>query len=344
MKNLLFLSLLFCICLFSGCTQWNAGYELGSRNQYFRDRILVKGTHDYNDYLNLQKKAYPALQGYCVDHGDPSIILPLWAAQAEFVWEDTNSTVTISSFGTIQVSKRIPGKVSAFRNQQAKKLQPQPAVKKPDPKSSNVTQKTIYYGTGFAVSKNIIVTALHVVGNKSNIKVCFDGRHWISAYLEKQSESLDIAILKVDQELKNYLPLVAEEAAYAGDRVFTFGYPIVQLLGSEIKYSEGAISSMTGLKDDQTLIQTTVPIQPGNSGSPLFNENGEVIGMLTSTAALPAFLKATGTIPQNINWAVKAEYISALMRNDHHKGKSAFKNRRELMKATRQATCQILVQ
>ena len=63
--------------------------------------------------------------------------------------------------------------------------------------------------------------------------------------------------------------------------------------------------------------------------------------MLTSTAALPAFLKATGTIPQNVNWAVKAEYISTLMEHKHYKGKTNFKNRRELMSATRQATCQI---
>ena len=100
---------------------------------------------------------------------------------------------------------------------------------------------------------------------------------------------------------------------------------------------------MSGLKDDQTLMQTTVPIQPGNSGSPLFNEDGEVIGMLTSTAALPAFLKA-GTIPQNINWAVKAEYISALMKHEHSNGKIVFKNRRDLMKAARQATCRIMAQ
>ena len=335
---------------------------LASRNQYFSDKILTKDSRDYDDYLNLIKTAYPALQGYCVDHGDPSIILPKWGAHAEFVWEDKNSTVTIA-FGQMKVSKGIPQKVSAFRKQQeqqAKTVQakpapakqnpppsnivpPKPAPKKPSTPPSKIAPRTISSGTGFAVSKHVIVTALHVVENRSKIKVCFDGRNWISAYLEKRSGSLDIAILKVDQELKNYLPLTAEETASAGDKVFTFGYPVVQLLGKEIKYSEGAISSMTGLEDDQTLMQTTVPIQPGNSGSPLFNEDGEVIGMLTSTAALPAFLKA-GTIPQNINWAVKAGYISALMKHDHYSGKIVFKNRRDLMKAARQATCRIMAQ
>jgi hypothetical protein len=228
-----------------------------------------------------------------------------------------------------------------IKEHQEQKQKTKPFQKSPQIKSA---KKNTSFGTGFAVGENIIITARHVIENKKSIKVCFDGKHWIKAKLVKQSDALDIAVLEVSSKLTYILPLTAEEKAYAGDRVFTFGYPVVQILGSEIKYSEGAISSMSGLKDDQTLIQTTVPIQPGNSGSPLLNEYGEVIGMLTSTAALPSFLKFTGTIPQNINWAVKAEYISILMDHQHHKGKAKFKNRRELMKTVRQATCQILAE
>ena len=62
-----------------------------------------------------------------------------------------------------------------------------------------------------------------------------------------------------------------------------------------------------------SLIQTTVPIQPGNSGGPLSDEAGHVVGVVTSTAAVQSFLKYTGTLPQNINWAVKSEYLHPLL-------------------------------
>jgi len=61
-------------------------------------------------------------------------------------------------------------------------------------------------------------------------------------------------------------------------------------------------------------MQITVPIQPGNSGGPLFNEEGHLVGVITSTAGT-AFIKYTGTIPQNINWAVKADYLYPLIKD-----------------------------
>ena len=56
-----------------------------------------------------------------------------------------------------------------------------------------------------------------------------------------------------------------------------------------------------------------VRVQPGNSGGPLINERGNVVGIVTSTAAVEAFYNATGSLPQNINWAVKGAYASLLM-------------------------------
>ena len=67
------------------------------------------------------------------------------------------------------------------------------------------------------------------------------------------------------------------------------------------------------MNDDATYFQISAPIQPGNSGGPLLNQNQEVIGIVVSTAAIRSFLQITGTIPQNINFAVKSDYLLPLL-------------------------------
>ena len=103
-----------------------------------------------------------------------------------------------------------------------------------------------------------------------------------------------------------------------GQRVFTLGYPVPGVLGEEVKYTEGVISSLSGLQGEDSLMRITVPVQPGNSGGPLVNEAGEVVGIITSSAAISAFFRLTGTLPQNVNWAVKGNYILSLL-NDKPK-------------------------
>jgi len=85
--------------------------------------------------------------------------------------------------------------------------------------------------------------------------------------------------------------------------VFTVGYPVTDILGEELKFTDGVISSLSGVGDDAAFVQITVPLQPGNSGGPLVNNAGEVVGVVTSTAAVANFVRTVGTLPQNINWA-----------------------------------------
>ena len=87
------------------------------------------------------------------------------------------------------------------------------------------------------------------------------------------------------------------------DKVLTIGYPPVKIMGVRLKYTEGVISAVTGIRDNPTVFQTTVPIQPGNSGGPLFNDKGEVVGLTTSSLSLLA-IESMGAVPQNVNYAV----------------------------------------
>ncbi len=176
------------------------------------------------------------------------------------------------------------------------------------------TQKT---GTGFAISPNgHIVTAFHIVQGASKIEVQFKEGKRVSATLLRHSRSNDVAILKIEDSTPSFLTLGNIKNVKQGEKVFTMGYPVAGLLGEQAKYSEGTISSLTGIGGEGSLLQITVPVQPGSSGGPLVNENGEVVGVITSSAAVTTFFAVTGTLPQNINWAIKVSYIKLLYEQD----------------------------
>lgn len=169
-------------------------------------------------------------------------------------------------------------------------------------------------GTAFAISDDgLIVTACHLVQDAPSMKIHLHDGSIAEASIHKKDPSNDIAILKIETQTPFYLPIAPLKSSKTGDRVFTLGFPINSLLGQEAKYTEGVISSLSGIKDTQSLFQITVPIQPGNSGGPLVNEDGFVVGIISSSAAILPFLKDTGTLPQNINWAVKADYLRLLI-------------------------------
>lgn len=181
------------------------------------------------------------------------------------------------------------------------------------PKTDKKAAILASYGTGFAVSRNVIVTAYHVIDGHEKISVKFEGGEWQPVKLHKYSKANDIAILSIDKNINDYLQLIDTKNLKQADRVFTMGYPATNILGLEPKYTEGYVSSLSGIQGENSLMQVSVPVQPGSSGGPLLNSNGNVVGLITSTAAVSSFYKFTGSLPQNINWAVKSDYIKLLI-------------------------------
>ncbi len=178
-----------------------------------------------------------------------------------------------------------------------------------------IRQPLISTGTGFAVCENgYIITANHIVEGATSISVRFQESEWVPATVVQRSSINDIAILKVDRHFQHYL--IISDRVRQGERIFTLGYPVPGILGEEPKYADGTVSSLTGIVDEASLMQISVPLQPGNSGGPLLNERAEVIGMATSTAQVETFYKTTGALPQNINWGVKAAFIKPLLPAD----------------------------
>ena len=171
-------------------------------------------------------------------------------------------------------------------------------------------------GTGFLFSsRDYIITNYHVVKGASSIEVKFPNGEIIKARLQAKDSQNDIAVLKLAQSPSSQIPDLKfgdSSKVRPGDRVFTIGYPASSILGKNQKITDGIISSVTGIEDDPTMFQITVPIQPGNSGGPLFNERGEVIGITTASLSLNA-IQSMGAIPQNVNYAIKSSFVNNLL-------------------------------
>ena len=100
-----------------------------------------------------------------------------------------------------------------------------------------------------------------------------------------------------------------------GQDVYTIGYPYGAQFGKTIKVTNGIVSALAGPHDDPNILQTTVSIQPGNSGGPLLTKKGEVVGIITYTLSSVASIENAGDLPQNVNFAVKAQLLFDLLRS-----------------------------
>ena len=142
-------------------------------------------------------------------------------------------------------------------------------------------------GTGWPTVDGYVITSNHVVAGCSDVVVISRLGEELPARLALRDQVKDIAILEVSdaRKLPPALPLATKKARL-GTAVFTIGFPRVNYMGRSPKLFTGVISSINGLHDDPTSYHTTVPIQPGNSGGPLLNMNGEVVGLVTSMLGL----------------------------------------------------------
>ena len=175
-------------------------------------------------------------------------------------------------------------------------------------------------GTGFLFSSSdYVITSYHVVHGSKSISVRLNNGQKIDATVALKDTNNDIAILKLSQSpssRQNIIVLGDSSSVKTGDRVFTYGFPLVDLLGdAEPRYSEGFINSLSGISNDPRLFQVSIPIQPGNSGGPVFNEKNELIGIATSSIDSDQTKKVFGTTPQNVNFAIKSSYIKSLLPN-----------------------------
>lgn len=179
---------------------------------------------------------------------------------------------------------------------------------------NNLPKKDVTKSSGsgfFLTTSGIIATNAHVIEDASNIEITFTNEIGSFTYKAKvilSDAKNDVALLKIDDEKfkgLNSIPYGISEKAETGEKVFTIGYPLNDVMGTNYKVNDGIISSKSGIADDVRYYQISVPLQPGNSGGPLFSKEGNIIGI--TSARLNG--DAVGTKIENVNYAIKASYL-----------------------------------
>lgn len=169
-------------------------------------------------------------------------------------------------------------------------------------------------GSGVIISKSgYIITNHHVIEDADDIEVEFildDEIQKFNAEIVQSDKVNDLAIIKildVNFDGVKELPYnFKARSSEVGTKVYAFGYPMaLSIMGKEIKVTDGIISSKTGFDGDITSYQITAPIQGGNSGGPLFDDKGNLIGINAA--------KLNTKIADNVGYSIKSNYVLNLI-------------------------------
>src|SRR5262249_567603 len=185
-----------------------------------------------------------------------------------------------------------------------------PSSPSPQPPSSNGAKS----GTGFYISDDgYLITNEHVVNSCSVIKIIDVTGESTSARIVRTSKQDDLAWLKTNVEARAVACFRDFGRFGQGATVFTYGYPLAGLLSSSGNVSTGVVTALSGIGDNPRQLQISAPVQPGDSGSPLVDIKGAVVGVVVAKLDAMMIAGVTGDIPQNINFAIKASAVIDLL-------------------------------
>lgn len=189
-----------------------------------------------------------------------------------------------------------------------------PGAAPASPKSSRSGTQT---GTGFVISASgHIVTNHHVInGCTGDIRGNLTGEATTTLRVVSSDESNDLALLQGPAASFKAFAKIRDRALHSGDSVVAIGYPFHGLLTSDFTVTTGIVSSLSGLMNDTRFLQISAAVQPGNSGGPLIDTSGQIVGMVAAKLNALKFVRATGNIPENINFAIKTGAIRDFLDN-----------------------------
>lgn len=177
------------------------------------------------------------------------------------------------------------------------------------PYTQQEQQPSYWSGSGIALNARVFATNNHVVDGATHLYVYFpDTKKKYTAKTIKTDPTNDLAIVRItDPDFKGFPTIqygFKKSLEDVGTDVFVLGYPRVDTMGEEVKLTTGVVSSRSGFQGNQSQYQVSAPVQPGNSGGPLFNDSGELIGIVSAKHTDGA---------ENVSYAVKLSYLNDLI-------------------------------
>ncbi|MFC3026484.1 MULTISPECIES: trypsin-like peptidase domain-containing protein [Roseomonadaceae] len=174
----------------------------------------------------------------------------------------------------------------------------------------NAQARRVSTGTGFVVAPDRVLTNQHVVDGCDRILArTADGR-WLAAVPPAQVDrALDLSILNIPGNPGPALEFRAGPAVRRGESVVAYGFPLTGLLSADPKLTRGEINALAGLRNDPNNYQISAEVQPGNSGGPLLDMQGHVVGVVVAKLDSRRVQNV-----DNVNFAVKGEAAQAFLR------------------------------
>jgi len=216
-----------------------------------------------------------------------------------------------------------------------------PPPPRPAPAPQLVPTAASSLGTAFFVRPDgVLLTALHLVEGARSIVVRCPGREPAAATISNSARGQDLAVLKTSLAAPAYLSVREARAVELGDPIFTVGFPAAGAAAAASRLSDGAVSAVSGPDAETAFLQMTVPVQPGNSGGPVVTGDGSVVGVVSSITAIIPLLRAPSILPQNVSWAVKADFGRPLFAQPP--AMPSPKSRQEAIDRVTQAACQVM--
>jgi len=199
----------------------------------------------------------------------------------------------------------------------AKKIKPNDSSQTPKSTTNDDDFKIIPVssGSGFAVSfTGHVVTNNHVIDGCTYVKVHYKGKAIRSTILYRDQIN-DLAVLQ-----GNFVPSrvfkISRRNPKILQQIFVAGYPFGYRISSSIKVTKGIVSSLVGLGNNVSNIQIDAALQPGNSGGPIVDNKGNVIGVAVAKLDLKKAVKEWGVVPENTNFGVKSSVVVNLLESN----------------------------
>ncbi len=208
----------------------------------------------------------------------------------------------------------------ANKNRVVRKKLPKNKQKETTPKAAKVIRDDKVFsaasGTGFIVTdKGHIITNHHVIKGCENVKAHQKGKDYPATVIATDSVN-DLALLKTTLTTKDFFSLSSKNAFLMQD-IFVAGYPFGNFISSSVKITKGIVSALTGIGNNYSNMQIDAAIQPGNSGGPVINEKGNVIGVAVAKLSLAKAVKYWGVVPEGTSFGIKSSVVRNFMESNN---------------------------